>query len=259
MTLAPRYRTIWISDIHLGMPACKANELLDFLRNVEADTIYLVGDIVDGWRRGLYWPQEHNDIIQKLLRKGRKGSKLVYLPGNHDDMMRRFVGQTFGGIRVVDDCVHEAADGRRYLVIHGDQFDFIMQYAVWLAKLGQTAYDLLLALNANLARIRRLLGLPYWSISSYMKQRTKKALDRIGGFERRLVGEARRRGLDGVICGHTHQAETKLVDGILYINDGDWVESCTALVEHSDGRLEILDWTEALAERIVRLPALQAA
>jgi UDP-2,3-diacylglucosamine pyrophosphatase LpxH len=253
------HRTIWISDIHLGLRGARTDLLLDFLKWNECEKLYLVGDIVDAWIKRLDWPQTHNDVVQKILRKVRKGTKVIYLPGNHDDAMRRFVGQSFGGIQIVDDCVHETVDGKRYLVIHGDQFDFIMRHFVWLAWFGMRCYVAMLKLNGLLAIWRRWAGLPYWSLSAYLKQRTKRAVDRIGRFERLLVGEARRRGLDGVICGHVHTAERKVVDGLTYINDGDWVESCTALIEHADGRLELVDWREAVGARIIPLPALRAA
>jgi UDP-2,3-diacylglucosamine pyrophosphatase LpxH len=248
-----RYRTIWISDVHLGTKACKAEYLLDFLRKTECDTLYLVGDIVDGWRlrRSWYWPQAHNDVIQKLLRKARKGTKVIFLPGNHDEFGRQFVGQQFGGIDVVDEVIHETADGRRLLVIHGDQFDVVVKYAKWLAHIGDKAYVLLLGANHWLNIGRRRMGFSYWSLSAYMKQRAKRAVEFIGRFQVALSEEARRRDLDGVVCGHIHTAEFKDMRGLIYCNDGDWVESCTALVEHESGELEILYWAEEAAQATV--------
>jgi len=240
-----RYRTIWISDIHLGTRGCKAGQLLDFLRHTESDTLYLVGDIVDGWRlkRSWYWHQAHNDVIQKVLRKARKGTRVVYVPGNHDEALRDFLDLHFGGIHVVGEAIHVGADGRRFLVIHGDAFDAIIATAGWLAILGDHAYNFAVAVNTWYNRARLALGLPYWSLSKYLKLKVKNAVSFITAFEQALAAEARRRGVDGVVCGHIHKAEIREVDGVLYCNDGDWVESCTALVEHFDGRLEIVDWS----------------
>ena len=255
---ATRYRTIWISDLHLGTRSCQAEMLLDFLKNTESDALYLVGDIFDGWRlkKNWYWPQAHNDVIQKLLRKARKGCRLVYLPGNHDEGARQFVGLTFGAIQIVDEIVHTTADGRRFLVIHGDQFDVVVKYAKWLARIGDTAYRVLLGLNTMVNAARRRLGYPYWSLSAYLKRRTKKAVEYLGRFENALCEEARRRRVDGVICGHVHTAEIKDMSGFAYVNDGDWVESCTALVEHHSGELEILCWAGGNElTRPARLPA----
>ena len=256
-----RYRTIWISDIHLGTRACKAEYLLDFLRRTESDTLYLVGDIVDGWRlkRHWYWPQAHNDVVQKLLRKARKGTRVIYVPGNHDEGARQFSGLTFGGVSVMLEAIHVGADGRRYLVIHGDQFDVVVRRANWLAHVGDRAYATLLSANTHLNAVRRRLGLTYWSLSAYLKHKTKRAVEFIGRFEEALTEEARRRQVDGVICGHIHTAEMKDMRGVLYVNDGDWVESCTALVEHQSGRLEIVNWI-AESQRVVAVaPAAQAA
>ncbi|MEM7444650.1 MAG: UDP-2,3-diacylglucosamine diphosphatase [Pseudomonadota bacterium] len=243
-TAERHYRTIFISDIHLGTKACQADLLLDFLKRTSCDRLYLVGDIVDGWRlkRSWHWPQSHNDVVQKLLRKGRKGAEITYIPGNHDEFARFFLGNEFGAVRLVDDAVHETADGRRFLVIHGDQFDVVVRHAKWLAHLGDKIYVLLLALNTWVNALRRRLGFSYWSLSAYLKRTTKRAVDFIGRFEGALIDEAKRRGLDGVICGHIHTAELKQIGGLTYCNDGDWVESCTALVEHKDGQLEVLRW-----------------
>ncbi|MEX2629780.1 MAG: UDP-2,3-diacylglucosamine diphosphatase [Tistlia sp.] len=241
-----RYRAIFLSDIHLGTRGCKAEFLLDFLRLNEAETIYLVGDIFDGWRlkKSWYWPQAHNDVVQKLLRKARKGARLIYVPGNHDEVLRGYTGQHFGGVEVVSEAIHETADGRRMLVLHGDAFDGIVKYARWLALLGDSAYNLALALNHWFNLARRRLGFGYWSMSAWLKGRVKNAVQFIDRYEEAVAEEARRRGVDGVICGHIHKAEQRRIGEILYINDGDWVESCTALVEHFDGRFEILYWAE---------------
>lgn len=241
-----RFRTIWISDIHLGTRGCQAAFLLDFLKFTESETLYLVGDIIDGWRlrKSWYWVQSHNDVIQKILRKARKGTRVVYIPGNHDEMLRGFVPLQLGGVVVVDETVHEMADGRRFLVLHGDQFDAVVRYAKWLAFLGDWAYNLALAGNVWFNYARRGLGLPYWSFSAYLKQKVKNAVEYVGRYEHAVAAEARRREVAGVICGHIHKAEIADFDGIVYCNDGDWVESCTALVEHFDGRLEIVDWVK---------------
>jgi len=241
---ANRYRSIWISDIHLGTKGCKAEFLLDFLKHTESDYLYLVGDIIDCWRlrRSWYWTQSHNDVVQKLLRKARKGTKVIYIPGNHDEPLRDYTEMQFGGVTILDETIHETADGRRLLIMHGDKFDGIVKYARWLAILGDQAYNLLLAVNHWYNLARRKLGYNYWSLSSYIKRRVKDAVSYIDDFEVALAEEARRRGVDGVVCGHIHKAEIREFGSILYCNDGDWVESCTALVEHADGRLEILEW-----------------
>jgi UDP-2,3-diacylglucosamine pyrophosphatase LpxH len=244
-----QHRTIWISDVHLGTRGCKAEYLLDFLRRNNARTIYLVGDIVDGWRlrKSWYWPQSHNDIVQETLRKVRNGTRVIYVPGNHDEWLRDYVSLRFGGIDVAEEAVHVTADGRRLLVIHGDWFDFVVTHARWLAVLGDGAYTLALWVNHHFNRLRRLLGYEYWSLSAFLKLRVKNAVQYIGSFADALADEARRRSLDGVVCGHIHHAEIRDLDGVLYCNDGDWVESCTALVEDFEGRLAILYWAEQRA------------
>ena len=240
-----RYRTVWISDLHLGTPGCQARALLDFLKHVECETLYLVGDIIDGWqlRRSWYWPQAHNDVVQKILRKARKGTRVIFVPGNHDEFLRRYVEHTFGGVEVVEDAVHITADGRRLWITHGDLFDGVIQCAKWLAYLGDSAYGLTLKLNQCFNSVRARLGMPYWSLSSYLKLKVKRAVSYVSDFEVAVAREARKRGMQGVVCGHIHHAEMREIDGVLYCNDGDWVESLTALVEHADGRLAIADWS----------------
>ena len=252
-----KFRTIWVSDMHLGTPGCQARALLEFLRRTESDYLYLVGDIIDGWqlKRRWYWHQLHNDVLQKVLRKARKGTAVVYIPGNHDEAARHYLGLAFGGIVIRDEAIHTTARGQRLLVTHGDFFDGVVQCARWLALLGDVMYAFTLRLNRHLNTLRGRLGLPYWSLSQYLKHRVKNAVSYIGAFEEALAREARRRGLDGVVCGHIHRAEIREIDGILYCNDGDWVESLTALVEHGDGRLEIIDW----AQRTGVAPALSPA
>ena len=247
-----RYRAIFISDIHLGTPGCQAEALLEFLRDHDSEYLYLVGDIIDGWqlRRRWYWPQAHNDVVQKLLRRARKGCRIIYVPGNHDEFVRHFVGHQFGGIDVQEEAVHTTADGRRLWVIHGDYFDAVVQHARWLAYVGDQMYDVVLRLNRHLNSLRARLGLPYWSLSAYLKDRVKKVVGYVNSFEEAVAAEARRRGHQGVLCGHIHRAEMRMIDGVLYCNDGDWVESRSALVEHADGRLEMLAWKPAHGSRV---------
>lgn len=243
----PRYRTIFISDLHLGTRGCKAEFLVDFLRNTESRYLYLVGDIVDGWRirKACYWTPAQNEVLQLILEKARSGTRVIYIPGNHDEVLRGgYLGLTLGGIMLRENAIHETADGRRMLVIHGDEFDGVVKYARWLALLGDRAYASVLALNHYFNEVRRRLGYPYWSLSAWLKHKVKNAVEFVSHFEDAVVQEARRRGVDGVVCGHIHTAEIRQMGDILYCNDGDWVESCTALVERPDGGLEILRWTE---------------
>jgi UDP-2,3-diacylglucosamine pyrophosphatase LpxH len=250
-----RYRSIFISDVHLGFRGCQAAYLLDFLRSTESRQLYLVGDIVDLWamQGGIYWPEAHNSVVREVLEKARRGTQVIYVPGNHDELLRDHLGADFGNLAVRDEVVHTTADGKRFLVLHGDRFDNIMQNGPWLAKLGARAYDQLLALNGLVSRVRRLFGLKYWSLAGYLKHRVKNAVSYIGRFEQAVALEARRREVDGMICGHIHRAEVRRIEGVLYANCGDWVESCTALVEHHDGRLELMRWTDSLPETITDL------
>ncbi len=243
------YRAIFLSDIHLGTPGCKAEHLLDFLRHNESDSLYLVGDILDGWalRSRFYWHQSHNDVIQKVLRKARKGTRVVYIPGNHDELARQFCGLAFGDVAIQEDAVHQLADGRRLWVVHGDFADGVIRHVKWLAHLGDTLYDWLLWVNRHFNHLRARFGFGYWSLSQYLKHKVKNAVSFITDFEHVLLREARRRGFDGVACGHIHQAEIREVDGALYCNDGDWVESLTALVETHAGELRIVTWNRILA------------
>lgn len=245
------YRTIFISDVHLGMRNSQASALLDFLKEVEADAYYLVGDIIDFWKvkRGPYWPQSHNDVLQKLLRKARKGSRMVFIPGNHDDGLRDYCGMSFGGIDICRDAIFEAANGKSYLVIHGDEFDVVVRYARWLAFLGDRSYDVALALNVPVNFARRLFGLGHWSLAQFLKLKVKTAVKFIGEYEEALSHEAKRRGVDGLICGHIHHANDRMLGPIHYLNCGDWVESCTAIGERHDGTFEIINWKTLMAER----------
>ncbi|MDA8653566.1 UDP-2,3-diacylglucosamine diphosphatase [Alphaproteobacteria bacterium] len=245
------YKAIFISDIHLGSKACQAKLLLDFLKHNDSQKLYLVGDIVDGWRlkRKWYWPQSHNDVVQKILRKARKGTEIIYVPGNHDEGLRRYIGTHFGGIEVRNTDIYEAVNGNKYLVLHGDNFDNVMLYARWLAYLGDYAYDFVLSLNNVFNGLRRLMGLRYWSLSSYLKIKVKNAVQFISEYEHAIANEAQKAGVQGVICGHIHHAQMKQYGDIIYMNDGDWVESCTALVEHLDGTWEIVFWADIVAQR----------
>ncbi len=256
-----KLRTVWISDLHLGTPGCQAVALLHFLKHVDCETLFLVGDIIDGWqlKRSWYWPQTHNDVVQKLLRKSRKGTRVIFVPGNHDEFARRYVGHNFGGVDVVSEWIHVTADGRRLWVTHGDLYDGVIQCAKWLAYVGDWAYELTLKINHWLNAVRARLGLPYWSLSKVLKQRVKRAVSYIGEFETAVAREAKKRGVNGVVCGHIHHAELRDIHGIVYANDGDWVESLTALVEHRDGRLEIIDWSDQVGAAAAHAAVLAAS
>jgi UDP-2,3-diacylglucosamine pyrophosphatase LpxH len=249
-----RYRTIWLSDIHLGSSGCQAPYLLDFLRHNESEYLYLVGDIIDGWqlRKGWYWPQAHNDVVQKILRKARKGTQVVYIPGNHDEAARQFCDLAFGDIHVRGEAFHTTLAGKRLWITHGDLFDGVIQHAKWLAYLGDSLYTLILLLNRWFNRVRNRLGFQYWSLSQYLKHQVKNAVNFISKFEHVMTDEARRRGCDGVVCGHIHKAEIRDIDGVLYCNDGDWVESLSALVETFEGELKVIYWT------VMRAPPVSA-
>lgn len=250
------YRAIFVSDLHLGSRACQAEAFLNFLKHHDADTIYLVGDIVDFWRmrRAPFWPQSHNDVMQKLLRKVRKGARIIYVPGNHDEALRGYCGAHFGGIELHHDFIHTTADGRRLLIIHGDEFDVVVRYARWLAFLGDRSYEFLLWCNHPLNWARKRLGFGYWSLSAYLKHRVKQAVNFMGEFEQALIDEANRRRVDGIVCGHIHHAANRAGLHVHYLNCGDWVESCTAIVEHHDGTLELIRW-QTPAEANAHAPA----
>jgi UDP-2,3-diacylglucosamine pyrophosphatase LpxH len=241
-----RYRTIFLSDLHLGARGCQAELMLDFLRHNEADTYYLVGDIIDGWRLkgGWYWPQAHNDVVQKLLRKVRRGAHMIFVPGNHDEFARQFFGLSFGGIEIKRNAMHVTADGRRFWITHGDEFDVVVRHAKWLALFGDWAYDFAIFINTHFNRVRRALGFGYWSFSAWAKLRVKNAVNFIGAFERELAAEAKKHGADGVVCGHIHHPAIRDIDGVTYVNTGDFVESCSVAVEHEDGALEVVYWSK---------------
>lgn len=248
-----RYRTVWISDVHLGTRGCNADMLIDFLDHVDSDTMYLVGDIVDGWqlKKRFYWPAAHNDVIWRLMKRARRGTRMIYIPGNHDEMFRQFAGLDFGGIKIRRKAIHETADGRRLLVLHGDEFDAITLSHRWLAHVGDAAYTALMTLNRAVSAVRRKFGMPYWSLSKHAKAKVKNAVAFISRFEEIVAEAAGSRGVDGVVCGHIHTAEMRDIAGVAYYNDGDWVEGCNALVEHFDGTMEILNWGDEIARRDV--------
>ena len=260
LALAPRrrFRTIWISDIHLGTRGCNAGMLIDFLDHVDSDTMFLVGDIIDGWRlkKRFYWPAAHNDVVWRLMKRARRGTRMIYIPGNHDEMFRQFAGLDFGGIAIRRKAIHETADGRRLLVLHGDEFDAITLSHRWLAHVGDVAYHLLMAVNRLVSGVRRRFGMPYWSLSKHAKAKVKNAVSFISRFEEVVAQAAGARGVDGVVCGHIHTAEIREIAGVAYYNDGDWVEGCTALVEHLDGTMEVLHWADEIARRSAE-PAAQ--
>ena len=239
-----RYRAIFVSDLHLGARASQADAFIDFLRHHNASTIYLIRDIIDFWsvKRNPIWQQSHNDVLQKLLRKARKGTRIVFIPGNHDEAVRGYCGMTFGAIEIHHEAVHETADGSHFLVIHGDEFDVSARYAKWLTLLGDRAYEFALWCDYPLNRVRRWLGFGRWSLLAYFKFRVKSALRFIDEFERAIALEAKRRNVDGVICGHIHHMADRMIDGIRYVNCGDWVESCTAIAEDNNGQLHQIRW-----------------
>jgi len=242
-----RCRTVWLSDIHLGFHGCKADSLLDFLKHVECDYIYLVGDIFDVWslkQKGFYWPQSHNNVIRTILGKAKHNTKVIYIPGNHDDMFRDYDGMTFGNVEIHNKYIHDTVDGRKLLMLHGDEFDGAVQLSRLASFIGDKSYDISLYLNRYLQAFRRLMGFPYWSLSGYLKSKVQNAMDVISKFENAVANEAKNSDVDGVVCGHIHNAQLKEINGILYCNDGDWVENCTTMIEHYDGTLELLRWRE---------------
>jgi UDP-2,3-diacylglucosamine pyrophosphatase LpxH len=238
------YRAIFLSDIHLGTKGCQAERLLHFLKHHTCDRLYLVGDIVDGWRMrsSIYWPQAHSDVLRRFLTLCKRGTRLIYVTGNHDEFLRKYSDAVIGNLELVEQAVHVTADGRRLLVIHGDEYDVITRYHRWVAFLGDQGYTLLLWLNRYFNALRSRLGYGYWSLSAWIKQRVKRAVSFISEYEEAIVHQCRKEGYDGVVCGHIHHAEIRDLEGTTYMNCGDWVESCTALVEDEQGRFRILDW-----------------
>ena len=246
-----RHRTIFISDTHLGTRGCKAEALADFLAHNDCDTLYMVGDIVDGWqmKRKWFWTPAQTQVVQEVLRKVDAGTRVIFVPGNHDEFARDYAGRLFGGIEVINEAIHETADGKRFWVLHGDRFDSVIACAKWLAHLGDWAYGMALRGNDLIFSIRKKMGLPYWSLSAWLKHKVKNAVEYISRFEEIVADEARKRGVDGVVCGHIHHAEIRMIGDVLYLNDGDWVESCSALVEDANGNMEILRWATPTQRR----------
>jgi UDP-2,3-diacylglucosamine pyrophosphatase LpxH len=245
------YRTIWISDVHLGTRGCNDRMLIDFLDHVDSEYLYLVGDIIDGWRmkKRFYWPERHNAIVRRIMKRAKRGTKVIYIPGNHDEMFRQFAGMNFGGVEIRSRATHTTADGRKLLVVHGDEFDAVVLAHRWLAFLGDWAYRTLMQLNVFVNVVRRTMGLEYWSLSKHAKHKVKGAVSVISRFEEAVAHEAKSVGADGVVCGHIHTAEIRDFDGTIYYNDGDWVEGCNALVEHMDGTMELLHWPDEIKKR----------
>ncbi len=240
------FRAVWVSDIHLGTRGCNAAMLIDFFDHVDCETLYLVGDIIDGWRlkKRHFWPPEHNDVVWRVLKRAKRGTRVVYVPGNHDEMIKPFDGFDFGGVEIRREAIHETADGRKLLVVHGDDFDAVMLAHRWLAVIGDAAYTALMKCNVVVNAVRHKLGLPYWSLSNHLKLKVKNAVQYVCSFEEAVTREAVERGLDGIVCGHIHCAEIRQIGNVTYYNDGDWVESCTALVEDACGAMRIVDWTK---------------
>lgn len=258
----PHVRSIFLSDIHLGTRACQAERLLDFLREYSSDHLFLVGDIVDFWAmsRGVHWSPAQNTVVQKVLRRARHGEQVMLIPGNHDEALRDYVDARFGDIRLARQHVHVLADGRRFLLTHGDEFDQVTRYHRWVAILGDVAYDLLVRQNRWLSWVRRHMGRPgYWSLAGYAKRKVKTAMQFIFDFEDSVVHTVRELGLDGVVCGHIHWAAIRDVGGVTYVNCGDWVDSCTAILEHTDGRLELLEWHGRVREVAREAESAEAA
>jgi UDP-2,3-diacylglucosamine pyrophosphatase LpxH len=247
---AKRFRTIWISDVHLGTTGCQAARLLD--QATESETLYLVGDIIDGWqlKRRWYWDQTHNNVVQNVLKKAKKGTQVIFVPGNHDESIRQFIDLDFGGIKIRDELVHITAEGKRMLVLNGDRFDGVIACAKWLAYVGDTLYTMILKFNQVFNNWRARAGLPYWSLSQYLKLKVKNAVSYISSFENALAAEARKKGVDGVICGHIHKPEIRDINGITYCNDGDWVESLSALVEEHSGELRLVTWQDIAMQSV---------
>ncbi|MFP4207014.1 MAG: UDP-2,3-diacylglucosamine diphosphatase [Wenzhouxiangella sp.] len=250
-------RSIWISDVHLGYAGCSAGHLLKFLREMRCETLYLVGDIVDFWslKKRRYWSQDHNNVVRSILGKAKHDTRVVFIPGNHDEVMRGYEGMTLGNVEVCNQIIHETVDGRRFLVLHGDQFDGAVVNSRLLGLIGSRLYDTLLRLNGVVNRVRARLGLEYWSLAAFLKHRVKNAVQYISNFEQAVAREARRHQVDGLICGHIHRPEITTIDGVNYLNCGDWVESCTALIEHHDGSIELIHCADR-SEILKTLPAM---
>lgn len=256
----PAVRAIFLSDVHLGTRACQADSLLAFLREHESEYLYLLGDIIDFWamNRSVQWAGSHNTVVQKVLRRARHGCKVFFIPGNHDEALREYAGIALGDIRVESEWIHEALDGRRYWLVHGDEYDQVTRHHRWVAVLGDVGYDALVRINLLLSRVRRLLRRPgYWSLAGYAKQKVKKAVSFIFDFEDAVAHAAQQRGVDGVVCGHIHWPADRRIGGVRYLNCGDWVDTCSAIVEHFDGRIEVVNWGVQGGGTSARPPAAQ--
>jgi len=253
------FRSVFISDVHLGYKGSNASLLADFLKHARTENLFLVGDIIDmlSLRRTFYWPQEHNNVIRMLLGKAKHGTRVVFVPGNHDHPFREYCGLRFGNLEIRRRCRHTAADGRKYLVTHGDDYDSNVRFSLPLKLVGFLVYESILYFNRAITNWRAWFGYEYWSLAAFLKGKSASAQKYVERFREAAMRDARHHGLDGVICGHIHRAEICEVDGITYLNDGDWVESCTVLVEHLDGRMQLLDWPVEVNRRKARasLPA----
>ncbi|MCA8938801.1 MAG: UDP-2,3-diacylglucosamine diphosphatase [Planctomycetes bacterium] len=246
MSAHRQYRAVFISDVHLGTKDCQAKKLLKVLREIECETIYLVGDILDIWslRRKWYWPKTHNEIVRRLVKDDENLPNVIFVPGNHDELFRDYDGYEFGKVTIRNEVVHTTLEGRKILVVHGDEFDAVVTNAKLITKVGDWLYYLLLYINRKFNRLRRAMRMPYWSLSAFVKKHVKSVISFVANFEKFLVKDARKRGVDGVICGHIHYPQIRNIDGIVYLNCGDWVENCTAIVETLEGKLELVDFSE---------------
>lgn len=255
------FRTIWLSDVHLGSRACRVKLLLDFLRNNHCDQLYLVGDIIDieSLKRSFFWPASHTEVLQLILQKSQQGTRVVYIPGNHDDELRSFLGASFGNIELMQNAIHTTRSGLKLLVMHGDEFDSVMKCGAFRTAIGGMACRMLLRLNRLVHWIHDLFGLPYWSLAQHVKMRVEKAVRYVDTFRLACVSAAKEAGVDGVICGHIHRADLRECEGILYCNDGDWVESCTAIAENQRGDLSLVRWSQSAAPEVINLPMRDAA
>jgi UDP-2,3-diacylglucosamine pyrophosphatase LpxH len=241
-----KYRSIWISDVHLGYKGCKAEFLLDFLRSTETDYLFLVGDIIDIWsmKRTLFWPQSHNNVIRTILGKAKHGTKVIYIPGNHDEEFREYDGMVFGNVEIHNEYAHTTADNRSVYMLHGDKYDSYMQCSKLTEFVGNLSYDFILYANRKLDKLRHQLGFPFWSLARFIKSKVRNAMAHIRKFENIVAADAKKHGHDIVICGHIHHADIRCINGVTYCNDGDWIEHCTALVEKQDGKIELIHWSD---------------
>jgi len=256
-----RVRSVFISDLHLGTRDCQAPELVEFLRDTEVETLFLVGDIVDLWsmRRGIYWPASHHEVLRLIVEKARRGTRVIYIPGNHDELARALCGSLLAGVEVHSEYVHTTSGGRRLLVMHGDAFDGAVRFSPLLKATGCAIYSALLWLGHYVNLVRGVLGLPRWSLAAWLKSRVGDAREYVLRYERAAAHEARRRGFDGIVCGHIHRPRIARIDGVLYCNDGDWVDHCTALVEDRAGDLVLWSARSSKQASASSMPELRRA